>query len=273
MKKIYKAAFTMVSVIVSLSVICLLVFYYIQDSLIFYPNRNLESENILKANDAFTAIKIDDYSGWLFKNDSSNKTIIYFGGNAQNCASYFVKLLQDDFIKYFEDYNILAIDYPGYGNSLGKPNEKSITEMSKKVYQYIDSNTKMNSEIVVMGYSIGTGVACEVASNYEVNGLILLAPYDNLTNVINTNFPIFYGPMKLLIKNKFNSADKVSNISSQTLIVASTDDEIIDICLSRNLADLFDGGNIKYVELDGLPHSELIYNEDIYKEIDKFLED
>ena len=62
-----------------------------------------------------------------------------------------------------------------------------------------------DSKIVVFGFSIGTGMATYVASQREVNGLILLAPYDNALNLYNDNVNIFYGPIEKIRKYRFES--------------------------------------------------------------------
>ena len=58
--------------------------------------------------------------------------------------------------------------------------------------------------IVIMGYSIGTGMATYLASQKNVNGLILLAPYDNALNLYNDNLNIFYGPIEKIRKYAIN---------------------------------------------------------------------
>ena len=87
-------------------------------------------------------------------------------------------------------------------------------EVSYKKLQQIDefkeitikSNEVDKDNIVIMGYSIGTGVASYCASTNEANGLILLAPYDNALSLYNDAIDIFHGLLKKITKYSFDSA-------------------------------------------------------------------
>ena len=93
--------------------------------------------------------------------------------------------------------------------------------------------------IVIMGYSIWTWIATYCASNNKVNWLILIAPYDNAINLYNSVLNIFYGPMKLLAKYRFDSLSYAKNVDSEVQIITSYDDEIINYKLSQNLLEGF----------------------------------
>jgi dienelactone hydrolase len=94
-------------------------------------------------------------------------------------------------------------------------------------------------KIVVMGYSLGTGVATYVASQKEVNGLILVAPYDCALNLCNNVLNIFHGPLKLLARYDFDSISYAKDVKTLPLIITSKSDEVINCELSLNLSKHF----------------------------------
>ena len=94
----------------------------------------------------------------------------------------------------------MIIDYPGYGLSDGKPSDKTMFDSALKVYDYANQLDCVDEDnIVVLGYSIGTGVATQVASQRNVNGLILVAPYDEALSLYNVKHNDYFSQEDVLI--------------------------------------------------------------------------
>lgn len=166
--------------------------------------------------------------------------MIFFGGNSQNSSNTCINFLKNDTYKYFEGYNLMIIDYPGYGLSEGNPSDKTMFEAGLKIYDYAHTlNCVYTNNIVVLGYSIGTGVATYVASQRDVNGLILVAPYDEALSLYNDTCNIFHGPLKLLAKYKFKSISYAPEVKVAPLIFTSYADEVIDYNFTLNLVTYF----------------------------------
>ena len=242
-----KIVFVVLMVIISFFALL----YFSQEKFIFHPCHDLEAYAVLSSDSRLEAVDIDGLTGWMMHNvDGNAPIVVFFGGNAQNSSATFQYYLENDIFTYYEGYNVLMVDYSGFGTSTGKiKNEKNFFEAALKVYDYAKTRA---TDIVVMGYSIGTGPATYVASQREVKGLILLAPYDRLTSLYNSTIPVFYGPMELLVKYKFDSLLYSENVKVNPLIIASKTDEVINYKLSTNLARTFD---CELVSLDGVPHN------------------
>jgi hypothetical protein len=73
----------------------------------------------------------------------------------------------------------------------------------------------------------------------KVNGLILIAPYDQALSLYNNAINIFHGPLKLLAKYKFDSLSYSKDIDTEVQIITSLDDEVINYTLSQNLSNNF----------------------------------
>jgi hypothetical protein len=263
-----------ISILLTLIIISLLLVINLQDSFIYYPSYSQGAENILKELDEYSKVEIesdngDKYSGWFKMKDPNAYTIIYFGGNAQSSAMFFSQQNSNDW-EAFNDYNFLMIDYPGYGLSDGKPSELGIYEMSLTVFDYVMGLSEIdNSKIIVLGYSLGTGVATYVAQNRDFYELILIAPFTSMIDIFNTKFPIFYGPLTSLISNKFDSLDRASEINEKTLIIYSLDDEVINSYLSAKISDEVIDSTI--LVLDNIHHNDFFYQELVLSEIDSFI--
>lgn len=166
----------------------------------------------------------------------------------------------------------MVIDYPRYGLSEGKTSDKTMFDAALKVYDYaitLDSVDKNN--IIIMGYSIGTGVATYVASQRDVNGLILLAPYDKALSLYNDTLNIFYGPLKLLARYKFDSESYAKNVNVSPLIITSYNDEVINYTHSINLSKSFNNVE-EIIILEDITHNEYISQVNVWSKIYDYLQ-
>jgi len=260
-----------------------------QEDMIFHPTHSEEAYNQLKQHKDFREIKISQHTsssfpsyttdftlrGWLKYNCYKNKKsplVIMYGGNAQNSSSVFANYYNKQVFDYYQGYNVLMVDYPGYGKSDNKiHNQKDLFEKVLKVYDYASKQNYVDDKhIVIMGYSIGTGMASYVASQRDCDGLILLAPYDSFVNMYNNTLPLFYGPMKFLVKYNFNSIEYSKVIKTKPLIIASRDDKVIPYEQSENLAKSYKS-IYKFVSLDSLSHGAILTNTTTLKYIKEYL--
>ena len=164
-------------------------------------------------------------------------------------------------------------DYPGYGLSDGKPSDKTMFESALKVYDYacnLDYVDKNN--IVILGYSIGTGVATYVASQRNVNGLMLIAPYDEALSLYNNAINIFHGPLKALAKYKFDSLHYSQSVTVSPLIITSYDDEVINYKFSLNLANHFKNTYKTVVLNNNVKHNDYFLQESVLEDIYNYLQ-
>lgn len=253
---------------------------YVQPSLFFYPWHDAKSYEALKNIDSFEEISIQNdketIHGWIrYENieEKENKKplIIMFGGNAQNSSNTCMWFEEDAIFDRFTGYNFLIIDYPEYGLSTGRVSEKTLFSTGIKAYEYSESLSCVDKEnIIVMGFSIGTGVATYVSSEKQPNGLILVAPYDEAINLYNNTLNIFHGPIKLLTLYKLESIKYAAKVETKPLIVTSTGDEVISYKLSENLSKNFKNSS-EYMCVEGTNHNTYFLREDVLTKIEEYL--
>ena len=263
--------------------IILMIFIFIilgvQQDLFFYPWHDNESYNELLNEENFEEVKIDNngklLNGWLKYNipkEQKAPLLIFFGGNAQNSSNTCMDFLINNRYQYFDGYNVMIIDYPGYGLSEGTPSDTTMFEAALKVYDYACNLDCVDTDnIIVLGFSIGTGVATYVASQRDVNGLILIAPYDQALSLYNNTLNIFYGPLKMLAKYKFNSISYAPNVKVSPLIITSYDDEVINYNFTLNLINYFNDVE-ETILLEGVTHNRYFSQESVLININEYLQ-
>lgn len=220
----------------------------LQEYIFFHPWNDIISYKKLQEIDEFKEIKIKNdevnLSGWFWNignKDGKNPLVIFFGGNAQNSSNTLYNYYQSGTMKnVFGNYNLMLIDYPGYGMSKGKPSDDSMFIASKYIFEYATKMSEVNIDnIVIMGYSIGTGVASYCASENDASGLILVAPYDKALSLYNDAIDSFHGSVASLAKYSFDSSTYAENVTEPTLIFTSKKDEVINYKHSLDLTGHF----------------------------------
>lgn len=141
------------------------------------------------------------------------------------------------------------------------------------IYDYARDLENVDKEkIVVVGYSIGTGFATYLASQREVNGLILISPYDNALNLYNDNLNIFYGLLEKCRRYKLTSDIYAQNVETDPLIIASKMDEIIKYEHSVRLSEKFSKIN-KMVTLEDVGHQYFFEIPLVLEEMKEYLKE
>lgn len=196
--------------------------------------------------------------GVLIKADSSVGVVLYFHGNRNNIvrwgnlASYFTQF----------NYDVLLMDYRGYGKSRGKRNEQLLHSDALLAYSSLLSDYKPEN-IVIYGRSLGTGLATRLASNVKAKSLILETPYHNFREMMNERFMIL--PIKWLINYSFTSNKYISKVDYPTYIFHGTNDSVIPIKYGLILAESANNQLTTFFTIEKGEHNNLS-DSDYYKE-------
>ena len=258
-----------------------LAFRYVQKYMFFYPWNDTLSHRQLKKYTDFVEVNIMNegrkLNGWMFYNNPKNvksPLVIYFGGNAENSSNTMSFFFTQDMFRFYKGYNVLMVDYPGYGYSEGDTGEESMFSAADDIYDWATRQSDVDANnIVVLGYSIGTGVATYCASEKNVNGLILVAPYDEAMSLYNGAINSFYGPMRSLAKYRFNSLLYAKTVETEVQVITSYDDEVIDYKLSQKLSDAFEHHKEILILDNDVSHGEYFTQYKVMNTIYEFLQE
>lgn len=241
--------------------------YFFQEKLIFFPQK-LEKNYEFNFSQKFEEINIKTsdgklLNGLLFKADHSKGLIFYLHGNAGSLSSW------GEVAKTYTDlnYDVFIIDYRGYGKSEGrissqnqlfKDNQKAYDELKKRYNE---------DKIIVLGYSIGTGLASKLASTNNPKLLILQAPYYNLTDMMRQRFSFI---PTFILKYKFETNEYLKNCKMPVVIFHGTQDEVIYYGSSQKLKEEFKAGDT-LITLKGQRHNGMTDNLDYQAKLKKIL--
>ena len=190
-------------------------------------------------------------TGWFFKNEigPGNPLVVYYGGNAEDVSLNFADLGR------FNIRSFLFMNYRGYGGSDGKPSETALLTDALFVIDHMLATEGIDpAHVVLMGRSLGSGVAVHVAAKRKVGGVILVTPFDSLVNVARAHYPIF--PVGLMLKHRFDSAALAPDIATPALFLIASHDQVVPVRFARNLERVW-GGPVTAVTVDGTDHNTI----------------
>lgn len=248
------------------TIICILLYFY-QEKLIFFPEKinkeikfkffqNFEEIN-LKTSDNITL------SGILFKADTTKGLIFYLHGNAGSLKSWGEVAATYNSL----NYDVFMLDYRGFGKSEGEINsQRQIFNDVQLAYDNMKNKYSENN-IIVIGYSIGTGLAAKVASSNKPKLLILQAPYYSLTDLMKHTYSIL---PTFILKYKFETNKFIQNCKMPIIIFHGNQDEVIYYSSSLKLKELFKR-NDTLITLEGQSHNGITDNRKYQDEIARIL--
>lgn len=175
------------------------------------------------------------------------RALLYFGGNAEDVTAGLAQLARD-----FPGHALFLMHYRGYGGSTGSPSEAALQSDALALYDRVRAS---HPDIVVVGRSLGSGVAVRLASERPVRALVLVTPYDSLVGIAARQFPVF--PVRWLLKDRFDSHRYAPNVSAPTLLIAAEHDEVIPAASTARLAASFRPGVARLEVIAGSGHNTI----------------
>jgi pimeloyl-ACP methyl ester carboxylesterase len=237
--------------IVLAAVLALPVAMYIgQERLIFHPQPATDAGRAQTASvfPGVAGVFIEARDGtrlhaWHLK---GSPLVLYFGGNAEDVSSMLGRAARDA-----PGTGWLLVDYRGYGSSAGTPSEQALSADAIEWFDHARRRLEAKS-IVVIGRSLGSGVAVQLAAARAVDGVVLVTPFDSLTNVARHHYP--YLPVSWMLKHPFDSLIRAPSIAAPLLCLVAERDQVIPTVHSRRLFDAWRGPK-RWIELDGAGHN------------------
>jgi dienelactone hydrolase len=162
-------------------------------------------------------------SGWLLSPQAPgpHPGVIYFGGRSEE-----VSWVARDAGRMFPNMTVLAINYRGYGDSAGVPGETQMIADAYMLFDWMADRYNVDpAKIAVVGRSLGSGVAVQVAVHRPVAALVLVTPYDSLVAVAKRRFRSV--PVDWVMKHRFESVKYAPRLVAPTLIIRATSDDVV----------------------------------------------
>ena len=170
--------------------------------------------------------------GWYVPG-SGNGTWLWFHGNGGNVGHRVTELA---LLHHRLGVNLLIFDYQGYGESQGRPSEAATYQDARAALAYLQQHHGRNAgPLVYYGHSLGTAIAVELAVNHPPAGLVLVSPFTSVSAMTRLAFP--WLPVSWLVKDRYNTLDRIPNVRCPLLIFHGTQDELIPISHGEILFD------------------------------------
>lgn len=210
--------------------------YLQQATLLYHPDRH----SLRQAVDAMDKIGVgatvdEAYHAMVIepKMAPSQGTVIFYHGNAGNALK---------FLPYHQHFNamgyrIVLAEYPGFGWRSGQPNEPQIVAEGIALYAHWRQATPAHQPVILVGKSLGTGVAVQVAAKSTIppSKVVLLTPFTSVMAVASHKYPIL--PVRWLLKDTFLSDQYLPNYVGPISFLIAGNDEVIGTETGFNLLE------------------------------------
>jgi hypothetical protein len=161
----------------------------------------------------------------------------------------------------------LAVYYRGYSGSTGHPTEAGLHEDARAGYDWLIAHGIAPRQIVIEGFSLGTGVAVRLATERPARALVLEAPFTSTADVAATEFPFL--PVHLMMSDQYRSRDFIGKVHMPVLVAHGDHDQTIPFEEGRELFSLANEPK-EFVRMPGSDHMTLV-KDGVYHRIWAFL--
>lgn len=208
--------------------------YFLQDFLMFKPEKLPKDFQFYYENQEIEEYNIETRDGAVinglrFKTKDPKGVVFYLKGNSKSIKGW--GKFAVDFTRH--GYDVVMIDYRGFGKSTGRRTQKAIKRDLQVVYNKLKDNVA-EKHIILYGRSLGSGFAAKLASINNPRMLVLDAPYYSLSKVAKRYLPFM--PLSLLIKFPMPTYKWLKYVKCPIHIIHGTDDTLIPYNTSVKLS-------------------------------------
>ena len=262
-----KYIYILITSAIIIYLILLTLIYINQRKLLYLPSENnyLDDPINFTYNEFFIEVdKSVKIKSWLIKKDLKKyKTILFLHGNAGNLFNRSYKLNRLNEL----NLNVLIISWRSFSGNPGKPNETNLYGDAKKAVKWLNDKGVETENIILYGESLGTGVAVEIGQTNKFNSIILESPYTSMVKAAKIYYP--YLPVNLLLKDRYDSKNKIKKINSPILIMHGKKDNIVPQKMGIELFE--NANNPKFSYFPDNDDHMMEYNDELLFKIKNFI--
>ncbi|SRX73582.1 alpha/beta hydrolase [Aequorivita antarctica] len=227
--------YILVIVLVAYAAISILL-YYLQDYFLFKPEKLPKDFNFYYENQTVSEYNIETRDGAIinglhFSVEKPLGVVLYLKGNSKSIKGW--GKFAVDFTR--NNYDVIMVDYRGFGKSTGKRSQKAIKHDLQFIYNKIREKVG-EKYIIIYGRSMGSGFATKLASMNSPKMLILDAPYYSLTKVTGRYMPFM--PLSIILKYPMPTYKWLKYVKCPIHIIHGTKDKLIPFSSSVKLSQI-----------------------------------
>ena len=255
------------SIIIAYLVLLVFIYFY-QRNLLYHPTENNYQNDKIQFSYEEIFIQVDEkikLKSWMInKNLKKFKTLVFFHGNAGELSNRIYKLNELNKL----DINILLISWRGFSGNEGLPTEENLYKDAEATIKWLNTKEVKNDKIILYGESLGTGVAVEIGKKNIFNSIILESPFTSMESAAKIYYP--YLPVKLLLKDKYDSISKIKRITTPILIMHGKKDDIVPFSMGKELFEK--ANNPKYSYFTSDDDHMMEFNAKLLKSLKNFID-
>lgn len=241
-----------IALLVAYAGLCIAI-YMFQRSLIYHPTPRAvtaaEATMVLAVDGADLVVTARPHDG--------PEAIVYFGGNGEDVSQNLAA-----FARSFPEHAIYLMHYRGYGGSSDRPTEKANIADGLALFKKVQAS---HADVAIMGRSLGSGVAVQVASRVEASRLVLITPFDSLVEIAANLYPFL--PVRWLLTDRYESNKFVPSIEVPTTLVEAENDQVIPHASTEKLLGRFAPGVATMTTIKGVGHNDIKRNPNYLKSL------
>ncbi len=223
--------------------------YFLQDYLMFKPEKLPKDFEFYYENQEIEEYNMETRDGAIlnglrFVTKNPRGIVFYLKGNSKSIKGW--GKFAVDFTRH--GYDVLMVDYRGFGKSTGRRTQKAIKRDLQMVYNKIKENVS-EKYIILYGRSLGSGFAAKLASMNNPRMLILDAPYYSLSKVAMKYIPFM--PLSILLKFPMPTYKWLKYVNCPIHIIHGTDDKLIPYRTSVKLSKIKPNSTRLYTVIGG----------------------
>jgi fermentation-respiration switch protein FrsA (DUF1100 family) len=216
-----------------------------------YPAGEWEQTSVLTQDAYFSAADGVRLHGWYTRHEAPVAHVLLLHGNAGN-----VTLMAESLrvLNRRHQLAVLALDYRGYGRSEGKPTEAGVLLDARAARKWLAEKEGIaETDVVLMGYSLGGAVAIDLAAADHCRGLVVSSTFTSLPDVARHQLP--WLPIATLMSMQMNSLDKIKTYRGPLLLSHGDSDEVIPYSQGQALFEAAPGPK-RMVTIAGGKHND-----------------
>ena len=238
--------------------------YFFQDQFLYHPEKQL---NATPGQHGWTYESItfqtkdgEVLHGWWIPSSVERGTLLFLHGNAGNISG------RIDIVKPFLQLglSVLLFDYRGYGQSTGTPSEEGLYQDAEAAWNYLTRTQGRDpGRVVLLGRSLGGGVATWLAGRAQPAALILESTFTSVIAMARKKFPLF--PVGLMAKSRYDNLRRVAHLEVPLLVIHSPTDEVVPFAHGRRLYEAAAFPK-SFMEIKGAHHNGFSVTGTAYRE-------
>lgn len=173
-----------------------------------------------------------DISAGYREAEAGRPTIVYFHGNGADWVSSVVAT--DRLVP--SGYGVLAAEYRGYRGNPGTPSEEGLYHDGRAAIAFLARSGIPADDIVIIGNSIGSGVATHLAAEIGPRALVLISPFASMRQLVAEKIRWF--PTGMLLRHRYENIEKIGAVEAPVLLLHGDADMVIPHAHTRQLAQV-----------------------------------